>query len=73
MNEATPSSAGDKEAKNAEGQRTEPVTVAGWTAGVSACVALTTLSASPTWPMAVGVMAVAAMVAAACYFILKKG
>jgi hypothetical protein len=29
------------------------------------------LSSNPTWPLAVGVIAVAAMVAAACYFMLK--
>ena len=73
MNDTTQPSAGDEDAKNAESERTKQVTVAGWTAGVSAFFALGTLSVSPTWPMAVGVAVVAAMVAAACYFILKKG
>ncbi|MCX6911257.1 MAG: hypothetical protein NTY01_24890 [Verrucomicrobia bacterium] len=53
--------------------RTEQVTVAGWTGGVSAFFALVTLGQSPTWPAAVGVAAVMAMVAVACYFILRKG
>jgi len=53
-------------------ERTKQVTVAGWTAGVAAVAALGTLSVAPDWPVAFGVAAISAMVAAACYFILKQ-
>jgi dipeptide/tripeptide permease len=49
------------------------VTVAGWTAGLTAFFACLALGQAPTWPMAFGVAAVAAMVAVVCYFILKRG
>lgn len=52
-------------------QRTKRVTAVGWTAGVSAFFLLGALTANATWPVAVGVIAVAAMVAAACYFMLR--
>lgn len=52
-------------------ERTKQVTVAGWTAGLSAFFALGALTTSPTWPTAFGVMAVVGMVATVCYFILK--
>ncbi len=54
-------------------ERTKQVTVAGWTAGISALFAVTALVGSPTWPTAIGVGAVAAMVAAVCYFMLRRG
>jgi hypothetical protein len=54
-------------------ERTKQVSVAGWTAGFSAFFACIALSQSPTWPMAFGVAAVAAMVAVVCHSILKRG
>lgn len=54
-------------------ERTKQVTVAGWTAGMTAFFAVGVVAASPTWPAAIGVAAVAAMVAVVCYFILKRG
>jgi hypothetical protein len=73
MNETTQSTPTPESSKGNESERTEQLKVAGWTAGVSALAALGTLSASPTWPTTIGVTAVAAMVAVACYFILRKG
>jgi len=60
-------------AKSDESERTKQVTVAGWTAGLTAFFAVGALAASPEWPTAIGVAAVSAMVAVACYFILKRG
>lgn len=57
---------------NHASERSTAVTVAGWTAGVTACVALGALASSPTWPMAIGVVAVTAMVAVVCCVILTK-
>lgn len=54
------------------GTRKVRVTTAGWTAGISAFVMCCTLGTEPEWPVAVGVVAVAAMVAVACYFILEQ-
>ena len=53
-------------------ERTKQVGVAGWTAGMTALFECIALSQSPTWPMAFGAAAVAAMVAVVCYFILKR-
>ena len=73
MNETTQPSASDKETKNAEGERTKQIKVAGWTAGVSAFFAVSALVVGPTtWPVAIGVAAIAAMITTVCYFILKK-
>jgi amino acid transporter len=73
MNDANQPSPAPEPNKGNETERTKQATVAGWTAGVSAFFALGTLAAQPAWPTAIGVAAVAAMVAAACYFILKRG
>ena len=54
-------------------ERTKQTGVAGWTAGMTALFARITLDQSPTWPVAFGVTAVVAMVAAVCYFILQRG
>ena len=53
-------------------ERTKQLEVAGWTAGVTAVVALGTLTTAPTWPTAIGVTAVAAMVSVVCYFIVRR-
>ncbi len=58
--------------KQRDEERTKQVTVAGYTAGVSAFFAVGGLTLQPTWPVAFGVAALAAMVAVVCYFILKK-
>jgi len=60
-------------AQELDSERTKQVTVAGWTAGLSAFFGCIALSQAPTWPMAFGVAAVAAMVAVVCYFILQRG
>jgi len=73
MNETTQHSPITEADKNLDGERTKQVTVAGWTAGVSAFFAVGALVASPAWPVAMGVTAVVAMVAVVCYFILKSG
>ena len=46
--------------------------VAGWTAGLSAFFIVGALTVNATWPMAIGVVAVAAMVATACFFMLRR-
>jgi hypothetical protein len=53
-------------------ERTNQVTTAGWTAGVSAFFAVGAMAAKPTWPVAVGICAVAAMVAVVCHGILRR-
>ena len=58
--------------KPLETERTKQVTVAGWTAGLSAFFALGALASSPTWPVAMGVAAVSAMVAVVCFSILNR-
>ncbi len=52
--------------RDSEQERTKQVEVAGWTAGTSAVIALGTLSTTPTWPMAIGAVAVV------FFFILKR-
>lgn len=56
---------------NAGSERTKQVTVAGWTAGLSAFFIVGALTANASWPMAIGLIAVSAMVTVVCYFILK--
>jgi dipeptide/tripeptide permease len=53
-------------------ERTKQASIAGWTGGLSAFFAVGALATNPTWPVAVGVAAVAAMVAFICYGILKR-
>jgi dipeptide/tripeptide permease len=64
MNEGTP--------PPPETGRYKAVEAAGWTAGLTALFITGALSANPTWPMAFGAAAIAAMVATVCYFMLKK-
>ena len=71
MNDATSTPAKLDPIQPGDSERTKQVTVAGWTAGLSAFFALGALTTSPTWPTAFGALAVSAMVAAVCYFILK--
>jgi hypothetical protein len=72
MNDSTQQPPTPEPTKGNDAERTKQVTVAGWTAGVSACCALGTLTVSPLWPTAIGVVAVAAMVATVCYFIVRR-
>ena len=62
----------DKDETKTDSERTKQVTVAGWTAGVAAVVMVWSLTANASWPMAVAMIAIAAMVAVACYFMLKQ-
>ena len=57
--------------KRAESERTKRIEAAGWTAGLSAFALVCALANSPSWPVAIGVIGIAAMVATACYFVLK--
>jgi hypothetical protein len=72
MNEPTQLDSSREPVNSGDGERTKQVTVAGWTAGISAVAALGTLEMQPTWPVAFGVASIAAMVAVACYCILKR-
>ena len=72
MNEAIQTTSIDETAKNEDAERTKQVTVVGWTAGISAVAAFSTLEMQPTWPVAFGVAAIAAMVGVTCYCILKR-
>jgi dipeptide/tripeptide permease len=73
MSDTTQQSPKTEAVQELDGERTKQVTVAGWTAGLTAFFACLALGQAPTWPMAFGVAAVAAMVAVVCYFILKRG
>ena len=57
--------------KRAESERTKRVEAVGWTAGLSAFALVWVLASHAAWPVVIGVIAIAAMVAAACYFMLK--
>jgi len=55
-----------------DGKRIKEVTVVGWLAGVFAVSAGITLTNAPTWPVAFGLAAVAAMVTVICCYVVKK-
>jgi len=55
-----------------ESDHSKALVAAGWTAGMSALFITGALTTNPTWPVAVGAVAIAAMVATVCYFMLKK-
>ena len=55
-----------------DSERTKQVTVAGWTAGVSAFFALLAVGQTNTWSAAFGVAAVMAMVGGVCFLMLKR-
>ena len=71
MDEPKPNNVGDDANKRAESERTKRIEAAGWTAGLSAFALVCALANSPSWPVAIGVIGIAAMVATACYFMLK--
>jgi hypothetical protein len=66
----TPSSSGPS--NNGDSERTKQVSIAGWTAGTVGFFAVCALWTHPSWELAVGVVAIAVMVAVVCYFILKR-
>jgi hypothetical protein len=72
MNDAASQPPKAEPIRDGDAERTKQVTVAGWTAGLSALFALGAVGTSPAWPTAFGVAAVSAMVAVVCYFILKR-
>jgi len=55
-----------------QASRTKQVGLVCCVAGVTAFFALDTLAETPTWPTAIGVIAVMGMVTAVCYLIVKK-
>lgn len=56
----------------AETERTQQVTVAGWTAGLSALFGFIAIASEPAWPTAFGAAAISAMVAVVCLRIVKR-
>ena len=71
MDEPKPNTPAEDSNKRAESERTNRVEVVGWTAGLSAFALVWVLASHAAWPVVIGVIAIAAMVAAACYFMLK--
>jgi hypothetical protein len=56
----------------AEKERAQQMSTAGWTAGLTAFFSLGALASAPTWPTAFGVAAICAMVGFVCLRILKR-
>lgn len=54
-------------------ERSHRVAAAGWTAGCSSVFSAYALMGSPTWPLAVGVVALAGMVSFVCWMMLMGG
>jgi hypothetical protein len=71
MNDATGHPTTTSASTSSDYRRALPLKIAGWTAGVSALAAAIALLNAPTWPVAFGVAAVAAMVTIVCRGILK--
>ncbi len=71
MDEPKPNAGTEDLNKRAEAERTKRVEAVGWTAGLSAFALVWVLASHAAWPVAIGVIAIAAMVATACYFMLK--
>ena len=72
MNEPKETKPADQEDGTKASERTKQVETAGWTAGLSALFLVGALSTNASWPLAIGVVAIAAMVGTACYFMLRK-
>ena len=72
MSEPTDTKPEAEEAATNDSERTKQVETAGWTAGLSALFLVGALSTNASWPLAIGVVAIAAMVGTACYFMLRK-
>jgi CHASE2 domain-containing sensor protein len=62
----------ERKATNAERERTKQIIIASCTACIVAFMAFWALVFQPVWPMAIGVVAVAAMAATTYYILLKK-
>jgi hypothetical protein len=73
MNDSTQQAATPEPNKGSEGERTKQVTVVGWVAGLSAFFSGIAFTQEPTWPVAFGIAAVAAMVTIVCCSILRRG
>lgn len=77
MNDSTPSSTTSPQAPvsaksvDSESERIRLATVAGWTCGTVGFFGVGALFMNSSWPMAFGLVPIAAMVSAVCYFILK--
>lgn len=72
MNQPEDSNSPEHLADKAQMERTKRVQATGWTAGVSAFFLVGALAANGSWPMAVGICAIAAMVAVACVYMLRE-
>jgi hypothetical protein len=72
MSDITQQSPTPEPNKRGDGEHTRQVKVAAWLAGVFAVVAAIGLANAPTWPVAFGIAALAAMVTVVCCSIAKK-
>jgi len=73
MNDQTqPLSSPAEPNQNRESERTNQVTVVGWSAGLTAFFCAYTVANAPIWPVAFGVAALAAMVTVICCYILRR-
>jgi hypothetical protein len=72
MNEIPSSLTGTHAEVELARERTKQASIVGWTAGMSVFFAVGALITNATWPVAVGVSALAAMVALICRGILKR-
>ena len=59
--------------RRGEEERIRQLRVVGWTASVIAVFAVVTFSIKPAWQFALAIAAVQAMVAAFCFWSLKRG
>ncbi len=68
-NESTPI---DNTALELARERTKQASIVGWTGGISVFLGGGALASNPTWPVAVGIIALASMIALICHGILKR-
>lgn len=71
MTEAVTNQMTDAEREQLAAARAQRVTAAAWLAGITAVVALGTMSSTATIGAGLAVIGVAGMVTAVCYFILR--
>ena len=72
MNETPQTSPATQQDVELVRERTKQASIVGWTGGLSVFFAAIALATEPTWPVAIGVTALAAMVAVICHAILKR-
>ena len=72
MNETTQNPAASQPGVEIARERTKQTSIVGWTAGLSVFFAVIALANAPTWPVAIGVAALAMMVTIICCAILKR-